>query len=251
MSQDKHESKQEEEERGPTQEEQIILDQLNQLIEDTSISPDAIDSPNYQALDRINCSEIIKDTLYLGSVKSARALKALENFEIYGILNCAGIGTKSQLSKLEYSHKFKKHSFDASDSSDYNIIKQNAQESFDFINTCLDENRKVLVHCVAGANRSATIVVAYLVYKGDTLFDAVRKVISARPWILTNQSFKLQLIRFAKQMDRLGDIGDGNNSNKSKNKSVTDSGIKKQESKESNSGNTSVWQSLCCCTSKN
>lgn len=58
----------------------------------------------------------------------------------------------------------------------------------------------VLVHCVEGRNRSATLVIAWLVVEGRLpLTAAVRKVFERRPIVLTNRSFLEQLIVLAKE----------------------------------------------------
>lgn len=56
----------------------------------------------------------------------------------------------------------------------------------------------VLVHCVEGRNRSATLCVAWLMVEGRLpLTAAVRYVFERRPIILTNQSFVDQLVALA------------------------------------------------------
>ena len=67
-----------------------------------------------------------------------------------------------------------------------------------------DENKtynRVLIHCEMGISRSATIVIAYLMYKLKiTLFDAYLYVFSRRNVIRPNSSFLKQLELFEKKL---------------------------------------------------
>lgn len=55
----------------------------------------------------------------------------------------------------------------------------------------------VLVHCLAGVSRSATVVIAYLMWKrGLSLYAARRHVAEVRPWIRPNSGFQRQLQAF-------------------------------------------------------
>ncbi len=59
---------------------------------------------------------------------------------------------------------------------------------------------------MAGMNRSATIVAAYLMkYHKMTLMDTIWHMSLRRPWILSNPGFKKQLIVYAYENDCLGD----------------------------------------------
>ena len=61
-------------------------------------------------------------------------------------------------------------------------------------------NGCVLVHCHEGKNRSAALVVAYLmVEERMSLYEAVEQVWSRRPIVLSNDSFVDQLIDLAER----------------------------------------------------
>ena len=182
---------------------QTILKELNQLIKDASTTTDKL-KQNPKELPNVDASEIVKETLYLGSFKAAIEVDELESLSIFGILNCAGKGLKVPRKKKQYSDKFTRYTFSASDNSDYQIIEKHHKEAFQFLDKCAQNKTKTLVHCMSGINRSATIVVGYLIYKGYNLFDATKIVVSARPWILNNESFKLQLIQYASELKRIG-----------------------------------------------
>ncbi len=78
------------------------------------------------------------------------------------------------------------------DAPDYNII-QYFKECLEFIGC----NKKVFVHCSAGASRSPTIVIAYLIWRNKmTLNDAFNLVKEKRPIIQPNPGFLQQLKQF-------------------------------------------------------
>lgn len=67
-------------------------------------------------------------------------------------------------------------------------------ESYNFIRSALDQGGKVLVHCMAGASRSATIVAAYLVKEfGLTADQAIDFLQNKRNVVKPNSGFKRQL----------------------------------------------------------
>ena len=182
--------------------EKHLLNRITKVVNEASKRTDKLDK-NPKELVPIDCNEIIENFLYLGSFGAATEVDELSKRKIFGILNCAGKRLKFPRNKKPYTKDFVRYSFDASDTDNYKIIDKHSKESFEFIEKCYQNNTKILVHCIAGVNRSATIVTAYLIFKGETLFNAVNIVASARPWVLLNQSFNLQLIRYAKSLNRI------------------------------------------------
>lgn len=148
-------------------------------------------------------SEIIDNFLWLGDFEDSKNYAFLEKKGIKYILNCAGYEisnvypTKNQIEKV-----FKVY---ANDRSRYKIVEANLSDCIDFIQECKNNKGKILVHCVAGMNRSACMVVGYIVtqYKDVDLLSAVQMVAQKRPWILTNQGFKRQLIQYAHSIGKL------------------------------------------------
>lgn len=62
-------------------------------------------------------------------------------------------------------------------------------------------NEPILVHCVAGISRSATIVAAYLMRRyGWCATNALRRIKSVRPWIQPNDGFLRALGRWQRAM---------------------------------------------------
>ncbi|XP_060027362.1 dual specificity phosphatase 29 isoform X4 [Erinaceus europaeus] len=70
-----------------------------------------------------------------------------------------------------------------------------------FIDTALtSENNKILVHCVMGRSRSATLVLAYLmIHRSMTLVEAIQQVAKNR-CVLPNRGFLKQLRELDKQL---------------------------------------------------
>ena len=61
----------------------------------------------------------------------------------------------------------------------------------------------MLVHSDVGANRSAAMAAALLLDDGINLIEVVRLLKERRPQCLTNKGFRLELVRKARQMNRL------------------------------------------------
>uniref|UniRef100_A0A1A8NHG5 Dual specificity phosphatase 16 n=1 Tax=Nothobranchius pienaari TaxID=704102 RepID=A0A1A8NHG5_9TELE len=73
--------------------------------------------------------------------------------------------------------------------------------SVEFIETAKASDARVLVHCLAGISRSATIAIAYIMKRMDmSLDEAYRFVKEKRPTISPNFNFLGQLLDFEKNM---------------------------------------------------
>ncbi|KAH8822938.1 protein-tyrosine phosphatase-like protein [Flagelloscypha sp. PMI_526] len=63
-----------------------------------------------------------------------------------------------------------------------------------FIDEALEQGRGIVVHCMMGVSRSATVVIAYLMWKKSMTFeDALTHVKERRPVIDPNEGFRAQL----------------------------------------------------------
>ena len=70
-------------------------------------------------------------------------------------------------------------------------------DSSDFIRNALQNGGKVLIHCICGVSRSATLVAAYLIKEyGMSADDAIKYIQSKRNVVNPNSGFKSQLQRY-------------------------------------------------------
>lgn len=78
-------------------------------------------------------------------------------------------------------------------------------KSVDFIEKAKASNGRVLVHCLAGISRSATIAIAYIMKRMDmSLDESYRFVKEKRPTISPNFNFLGQLLDFEKKIKNHG-----------------------------------------------
>ncbi|XP_016110205.1 dual specificity protein phosphatase 16-like [Sinocyclocheilus grahami] len=80
------------------------------------------------------------------------------------------------------------------------------ERSVEFIEKAKASNARVLVHCLAGISRSATIAIAYIMKRMDmSLDEAYRFVKEKRPTISPNFNFLGQLLDFEKKLKSASD----------------------------------------------
>ena len=135
----------------------------------------------------------ITENLYLGNLYDAQNISNLLKIGIQKVLSLI---TDPQLLYYpkEIEHKFIK----LNDFPRENIIQ--------YFGECLlfiEDNRKILVHCVAGASRSATIVIAYIMWKNQLDYkESAKFVEQMRPCINPNYGFVRQLEIFEKLLKK-------------------------------------------------
>jgi len=131
----------------------------------------------------------IRPNLYLGSYQAAKFRAGLKKTGISHILT---VISKSK----RYSNDFTYKSVNISDHKDACLGKY-FHECCLWIDECLKENKKVLVHCFAGASRSASVIVAYLMWKEHLAVEnAVKQVQEIRSVVQPNPGFMKQLHHF-------------------------------------------------------
>jgi protein-tyrosine phosphatase len=140
----------------------------------------------------IKAAEIVEG-IWLGDAKDAINVDELITKNITCVVNCA---EKNTLTCAEfYPLDWNYIGFECEDSHNYDILGKHLSEFCEFMDMCLREKKGVLVHCVAGINRSATLLIAYLVERrGMSLIDAISLCFQKRPIILTNEAFVMALI---------------------------------------------------------
>ncbi|KAJ0972792.1 hypothetical protein J5N97_020751 [Dioscorea zingiberensis] len=156
--------------------------------------PGSDDCPNPHPPSTPSASSLsrVADHVYLGSDAAARDRDALRRHGITHVLNCVGSACPEYFrGDLAYKTLWL-HDSPAED------ITSVLYDAFDY----LEEVRaarppgRVLVHCLHGASRSATLVIAYLMWRYAQSFeDALRHVRAARAVTDPNLGFASQLLQ--------------------------------------------------------
>eukprot|EP00191_Tetraselmis_sp_GSL018_P014942 CAMPEP_0177581128 /NCGR_PEP_ID=MMETSP0419_2-20121207/1971_1 /TAXON_ID=582737 /ORGANISM="Tetraselmis sp., Strain GSL018" /LENGTH=241 /DNA_ID=CAMNT_0019070127 /DNA_START=725 /DNA_END=1447 /DNA_ORIENTATION=- len=120
------------------------------------------------------CSEV-SDGLYLGSEAVAKSRELLERSNITHVVNCVGFVYPNYFEgELTYKTLFLQDT-PAED------ITSVLYDVFDFIEEARGGGGSVFVHCSQGVSRSATIVIAFLMWKLDQSFDEVFAAVKVVP----------------------------------------------------------------------
>ncbi len=130
----------------------------------------------------------ITDKIYLGNISGANEINYLKQEGITHIINLAGL----YISPKYEEGLFIRKNIDIMDFYDQNIF-QYFKECIDFI----ESSKKIYIHCAAGASRSPTIVIAYIMWKEHKNYnDAFSFVKEKRSLIFPNFGFVQQLKLF-------------------------------------------------------
>lgn len=138
--------------------------------------------------------------LFLGDAACARNAGGLEALGIGAVLNCGAPA-------VEYPPGFSHLEVSCEDAEDYPLLARHLDRCSEFMEQCEAASKGLLVHCVMGLNRSASLVVALLMlHRRVPLLEAVSKVweCRGRSPILTNRSFRRQLVQLAHVTGNLG-----------------------------------------------
>ncbi|XP_044154808.1 dual specificity phosphatase 29-like [Bufo gargarizans] len=146
---------------------------------------------NYKGVTH-HVDEVIPN-LYLGDIVIASDKKKLKKMGFTHILNAAHASWECTGDGINYGPDIQYYGITAEDCPEFNMsvyFKRGAQFIHQALNT---SSGKVLVHCILGKSRSATLVLAYLmIYQGYSLVDAIRHV-SEHRCIAPNRGFLKQL----------------------------------------------------------
>jgi len=134
--------------------------------------------PPYLSCNEFEAHEIVPK-LYLGDYSSASKRDALKERGVTHILNCARIARNWFPEEFKYRHL-------QIDDHQMEDILVHFDSSIAFIKDAL-RNGGVLVHCMAGISRSATVVMAYLIKcEKMTLDEALQHVKQKRAVVKPN-----------------------------------------------------------------
>jgi len=144
-----------------------------------------------------DAQEIVPN-LYLGDVYAAHNTKELKKRNITHIVTCTVGVVPPFPDSFQYKHL---RILDCA----AEAIHEHFAETSSFIGDAIAGGGKVLVHCIRGVSRSATIVAAYLMttFKISHI-EAVRKVRAKRPVARPNYGFMMQLEMYGAQISNPG-----------------------------------------------
>ncbi|KAI0344996.1 DSPc-domain-containing protein [Trametopsis cervina] len=143
-------------------------------------------------------ASLIVPRLYLASYYIASKPEELQALGITHVLSVLDFAPE------ELPPNFKRLHIKLQDTSSSNIL-QYLEVTTEFIKSALeeDENNKVLVHCLMGISRSATVVCAYLIATAQmTPDEALDFVMQKRSIACPNLGFRLQLETYASRFNK-------------------------------------------------
>lgn len=145
----------------------------------------------------------VTDRIYLGGVEAAMDQERLRVLNISYALTVAR--DMVDVEPVSHHHNnsnaswFDEHAVIPVYDTEDDLLLMHFQSAIQFIDACLEArpSRAILVHCVAGVSRSATIVIAYMMYKYSMPYgEALSRVQAIRTVVQPNDGFVHQLQLF-------------------------------------------------------
>lgn len=139
-------------------------------------------------------NEIIPGFLFLGNARQASDTAVLRDLNISHIVDASGMeASRSAATSKNVGYM----SVNIDDSPETNIAPyfKSVLEFVDAAKLSGDGSTRVLIHCQAGVSRGCTFVLCYLMHSGyaANLAEACHIVLSERPWVCPNPTFRRQL----------------------------------------------------------
>ncbi|XP_071377454.1 dual specificity protein phosphatase 13A [Centroberyx affinis] len=140
--------------------------------------------------------------LYIGNVAVAQNRSTLHKLGITHVLNAAH-GKQGSIGDQSFYGNTCLYCGIPAEDSDHFDLSQYFKPAADFIHKALkSKDGKVLVHCIMGMSRSATLVLAYLMLRRRLpLSDALKHMIQQRA-IYPNRNFLSLLLKLDTQLGR-------------------------------------------------
>lgn len=143
-------------------------------------------------------SLVLEQFLYLGGHWSLNNPDLLNYIGITHVLNMAA--EMPVVTNVLLNRNIRVKTIRAVDSMDY-YIRNDFESAFSYIDKARDSGRKILVNCVMGVSRSATICIGYIMSRYrvsyQSAYDHVRSI---RPQIRPNRYFRQQLLNFDQEL---------------------------------------------------
>jgi|SRR3989338_2871490 len=140
----------------------------------------------------------IERGLWIGDVKNAGNLEWLNERNIKTVVNCGGeLARPAWLTTSKPTISY--HEIQAEDSLTYDLLRQHYLYFHDVMEVAEKKGHSILVNCYAGINRSATLLLAYMLHRFArvNIFPSKNAIVSHyrkfRPIILQNPEFSRQL----------------------------------------------------------
>lgn len=125
----------------------------------------------------------ITEHIYLGDQQSLLDVDLLSKVDV--VLSCTDFADFSLLEFFHINHVLRV----MYDNVDYDISKD-LDFCYKIIDDAIKRNEKILVHCIAGVSRSASVVIYYLMKKTGKKYDEVYSYVkSKRNMIKPNDGF--------------------------------------------------------------
>ncbi|XP_048419631.1 dual specificity protein phosphatase 13-like [Stegostoma tigrinum] len=142
---------------------------------------------------QLNHIDEVWPNLYIGDLVIAHDKKQLKKMGITHVLNAAHSKWGSVGDQIFYGKKINYFGIAADDSPDFDLSVYFYTAAEQIHQTLNSPNVKLLVHCILGMSRSASLVLAYLmIHHNRSLLDAVNRLILYRP-VSPNRGFLEQL----------------------------------------------------------
>ncbi|GIL44874.1 hypothetical protein Vafri_2331 [Volvox africanus] len=137
----------------------------------------------------------VDDMLYIGSMAAEHNYEGLKAVGITHVLQVAeGLAPSHAGEDLSY------RTIQVADTPSEDLVAHFSR-CFEFISEAHGKGGGVLVHCVAGVSRSATVCMGWLMWRHKlSAEEAFRRVHRVRPWVMPNMGFR-------KQLERFGELG--------------------------------------------
>ena len=136
--------------------------------------------------------------LYLGSIKAAKNIKKLKEFNITYILDCSNYIIHEQ--KQEITNNIHKLYIPINDTLSENLSPI-MDISLEFINNAITSNNNILVHCYMGVSRSVSLIIGYLMkYHKYNLKESLHLIECKREFVRPNTNFLIQLQNMEKEL---------------------------------------------------
>jgi len=141
------------------------------------------------------CSEVVPKEVYLGGYQVAGDLECLRRNRITHIVNMA-----ADVCDSAFPEHFSYITYYLKDTNSEDISPL-FYRTLEWMQSAIDAGGRILVHCREGVSRSATMAIAYLMWRFKISFEAAHERLrKARPICNPNTGFTCQLLVLGKRL---------------------------------------------------